>query len=147
MKVPLLPKARSPLTMPREVRRVVKELRELSTPRTEEALDLTRARRELRELIGSLTSRAGAAEIYEAIDGYVDTYVAEFLRSMHEKHIARLGRLDELEIVVEPHRARAETFSSDAKGKLRAMDKVVANALDHLSDPEGPITEPEIPET
>lgn len=125
-------------SMPRGLRRVVKSLSEIAD-RRDHALDLTQARGELRRLVDAMAPEHVDEEIYTAIDRYVDSYVSDFLRDMHERHSVQLNELDRLEIRVRPYLERADALNHDEHSRLTHLDAAVMQALALLGDPDTPL--------
>lgn len=145
MKFNVLSRGEPDLGMPREVRRVVKELRTLARPQADELLDVPRVREELRQLIESAGMNRDDEKVAVAIDRYVDACVADFLRAMGEQHSARLSRLEELSARVRPYLERSAALERDLSSQWKDMDAASDNAFQHTIDPEAPIRYRHVP--
>jgi hypothetical protein len=146
MKVKPAAKVTRSVSMRRDMRYVERALRELTKPQDDDVLDIAKVRYELERLIGAIPPDRMDASLYEAIDEFVDSHVAEFLRRMRERHDDQLGRLDRLRIKVVPYALQAKALIHNEVSVLRYLDAAVTNALDWVANPETPLRDPRVPD-
>lgn len=131
--------------MRRDLKHTDRALAALSDPRPGDVLDVALVRAELARLIGPATPERATAEDRAAIDGFVDSYTADFLRAMQERHGARLGELDRLESRMIPYQRQLKLLLHDESTRLADLDAVIENVLDRLVDSEHPHYDPRQP--
>lgn len=132
------------LRMPRDLRKVMAELVAVhAEPEPDLEHDFDR-------LIGGVKDRVHAAvragssdeQITQVIDAYIDTFLSNWKGRMLRDHRRVLNRLDLLEVRVKPYLERSDALHSDDMSRLGDLDGAVSHALDRVSDPDTPFTDP-----
>lgn len=124
--------------MRRDLKRVERELARIDEPELE-APDLIPIWEELAAMLRATGAGPDDAEVPVLVDRYVDTYVADFMRSVDERRDARLGALDRLELKVDPHLARIRTVMRDELLRLGLLDTIINDLLGRVAVPETPL--------
>lgn len=105
-------------------------------------LNLEPIRTDVSRLVTSLAADHLNDEIEKRLDRYVETHIADWRRTMAERHSAGLKALDLLDAKVSSYLAHFEELSTDERGKLAEIEGLVAHIWDRVSEPDTPHTDP-----
>jgi hypothetical protein len=130
------------MRMRRDVRYVERKLREFTRPRKDDVLDISRIRNDVQRWVDAIPPGRVDDALYEDIDKLIDTYVADFLSGMRERHHAELAELGHLKGKVLRYLSPANDLMNDQKDIIEHLNMVVTHALDRLADAETPLTDP-----